>query len=40
MPCCPRAAAPEGTRIVTVDDGWPAAREVRGLRRLLPLPYS
>ena len=33
-------AASEGTRIVTADPEWPAAREVRGLRRLLPLPYS
>ena len=33
-------ATPDGTRIITADPAWPAAREVRGLRRLLPLPYS
>jgi antitoxin VapB len=33
-------AAPEGTRIVTADPDWPTARDVRGLRRLLPLPYA
>jgi antitoxin VapB len=33
-------AAPGGTRIITADPDWPAAREVRGLRRLLPLPYA
>jgi hypothetical protein len=33
-------AAPEGTRIITADADWPVAREVRGLRRLLPLPYA
>ena len=33
-------AAPQGTRIITADPAWPTAREVRGLRRLLPLPYA
>jgi Xaa-Pro aminopeptidase len=33
-------AAPEGTRILTVDSDWPTTREVRGLRRLMPLPYA
>ena len=33
-------AASDGTRIVTADPDWPAARDVRGLRRLLPLPYA